>query len=63
MDKHSHHEFKKGDFQVSKGVGLMCKQGKEDAKEEMGGLATNIVQGRDMHVPFLVCICINKSCV
>ncbi len=37
MDKHSHHKFKKGDFQVSEGVGLMCMQGKEDAKGEMGG--------------------------
>jgi hypothetical protein len=39
----------------------MCKQGEEDAKGGMGGLATDIIQGCDKHVPLLVCICINKS--
>jgi hypothetical protein len=34
----------KGDFQVSKRAGSICRQGEEDAKGEMGGLAINIIQ-------------------
>jgi hypothetical protein len=41
----------------------MCRQGEKDAKGEMGGSATNIIQGCDVHVPLIVCIYINKSCV
>jgi hypothetical protein len=41
----------------------MCKRGEKDAKRGMGELAIDIVQGCDLHVPLLVCIYINKSCV
>jgi hypothetical protein len=33
-------------------------------KGKKGGLAINgIIKGCDEHVPSIVCICINKSCV
>ncbi len=53
----------KGDFQVSKGADLLCKQREKRCKGGMGELAIDIVQGCDVHVPLLVCICINKSCI
>ncbi len=50
MDEHSHHEIKKGDFQVSKRVNSIYRQ-----KGRKGGMAMNeIIKGRDKHVPSIV---------
>jgi hypothetical protein len=35
VDKHSHHEIKKGDFQVSKRVNSICRQ--KGKRKEKGG--------------------------
>jgi hypothetical protein len=52
-----------GDFQVSERTNLVCRQ-REDIKGKEGGLAINrIIKGCDKHVPSIVCICTNKSCV
>jgi hypothetical protein len=39
VDEHSHHEIKKGDFQVSKRDNSICRQGRKCKREEKGGTA------------------------